>query len=481
MGCFSYAVETTASGVGWWRWNIIRPSSPFFVGGTHAFGIVEWMSVAFDFLIPFLLFRTDKGWRLPAAWLSLLLYPIHWATHWKQVTAPGYPHSYEIYHALISLSVIALPLLQEPRLAPEPRREAPGWVQALPWVAILGMFFVLGWADAGVLGEPELLLSLLPLAAYLALAVGTNGQGTAASVAAAGLILAISLLGGRGPAVALARTVPVLVPMACVLAYGGRSLLVTRAGPRRLYAAGLVLITAVTASGMVRGKREREAYSRLVDQARTLVSLGDAAGAESVLKRAIALKPGVNLGRTYLANLYAGQGRYDEAWEHVQRSLDLDPTDQEVYRQAGEIQRARARCAEAAPYYERALLLNPADTESARGLGDCYLRTGRIAGAIDVYRRALVRKTGDPEMRRLLGAALVQTRRFSEAEKVVGETLEENPGDAASHLLMAFIRAGLGDVPAARVECEKVLQITPGDAQATKLLESLPKDLPAQP
>jgi hypothetical protein len=28
MGCFSDAVETTASGVGWWRWNIIRPSSP---------------------------------------------------------------------------------------------------------------------------------------------------------------------------------------------------------------------------------------------------------------------------------------------------------------------------------------------------------------------------------------------------------------------------------------------------------------------
>src|SRR5436309_548155 len=29
MGCFSCAVETTASGVGWWRWNIIRPSTPF--------------------------------------------------------------------------------------------------------------------------------------------------------------------------------------------------------------------------------------------------------------------------------------------------------------------------------------------------------------------------------------------------------------------------------------------------------------------
>ena len=25
MGCFSEAVETSASGVGWWRWNIVSP------------------------------------------------------------------------------------------------------------------------------------------------------------------------------------------------------------------------------------------------------------------------------------------------------------------------------------------------------------------------------------------------------------------------------------------------------------------------
>src|SRR5437867_7625351 len=63
MACFSYAVETTASGVGWWRWNIVRWATPFLVGGTHLLGIAEWMSVGFDFLLPFLLFRTRTGAR----------------------------------------------------------------------------------------------------------------------------------------------------------------------------------------------------------------------------------------------------------------------------------------------------------------------------------------------------------------------------------------------------------------------------------
>ena len=473
MGCFSYAVETTASGVGWWRWNIVRRTTVFLVGGTHLFGIVEWMSVGLDFLVPFLLFRTARGWRSPLAWSSLLLYPVHWATHWRQVTAPGLPHAYEIYHAVLALSVLAFPLLREPRLAPAPPREAAGWVRALPAAAVVGMFLVLGWADAGILRDPELLLSLLPLAAYLVLAWGTRRQGLAVSLAAAVMILAGSLLAGRTAAVALARVVPALIPLACVLAWGEGPGLSTRRVPRRLYAGGLVLLAAVTAAGLVRGKREREEYSRLMNQARTLVSLGDAAGAESVLRQAVALKPNVSLGHKDLIALYEGQGRYDEAWTLVRRSLELDPTDWEVCQQAGEIQRARGRCPEAVPYYERAILLNPTDRESVRHLTDCHLRMGSVAKAIDLLRRTLDRGPEDPELRRLLGAALLQTRNFREAEKVVGRSLDLDPGDAAAHLLMARIRAALGDVGAARAECEAVLRISPGDGEARRLLEAL--------
>lgn len=296
------------------------------------------------------------------------------------------------------------------------------------------------------------------------------------SLAAAVMILAGSLLAGRTAAVALARVVPALIPLACVLAWGEGPGLSTRRVPRRLYAGGLVLLAAVTAAGLVRGKREREEYSRLMNQARTLVSLGDAAGAESVLRQAVVLKPNVSLGHKHLIGLYEGQGRYDEAWELVRRSLELDPTDWEVCQQAGEIQRARGRCPEAVPYYERAILLNPTDRESVRHLTDCHLRMGSVAKAIDLLRRTLDRGPEAPELRRLLGAALLQTRNFREAEKVVGRSLDLDPGDAAAHLLMARIRAALGDIAAARAECEAVLRISPGDGEARRLLEALKRE-----
>jgi tetratricopeptide (TPR) repeat protein len=474
MGCFSCAVETTASGVGWWRWNIVRPSTPILVGGTHFFGIVEWMSVAFDFLVPFLLFRTPRGGRLPAAWLSLLLYPIHWATHWKQVTAAGIPHSYEIYHAVISLSVLAFPFARTPLLAEQPTRGVAEWIRSLPWVAIGGMFVVLGWVDAGVLQEPELLLSVLPLGAFLALAIGGAVPGAAAGVAAAAVASAGSWAAGRALPDALARAIPSLAPLVCLLIFSERAGLVIRPKARRMALAGLVLLCLVTAGAMVRGKRQREEYSRLVDQARSLVSLGDAAGAETLLKQAVELKPNVNLGRMYLANLYVGQGRYDEAWAHVRRSLDLDPTDADAFREAGNIHRARERCREALPFYERAILLNPIDTETARHLGDCWLRLGRPDRAAEVLRPALAREPESSETGRLLATALLRSRRFPEAEPVVRRLLERNPGDASAHLMMAFLRAGEGDLAGARQECRRVLEISPGDEQATRLLQSLP-------
>ncbi|HEV8335625.1 MAG TPA: tetratricopeptide repeat protein [Candidatus Polarisedimenticolia bacterium] len=474
MGCFSYAVETAASGVGWWRWNIVRRPTPFLVGGTHLFGIVEWMSVGLDFLLPFLLFRTPKGWRYAPAWLSLGLYPLHWASHWRPQTWPGFPHAYEIYHAAIVLAALAFPLLRSPRLSPAAWRAAPPWIHALPAAAILGMFAVLGWAEVAILRQGSLLLSILPLAALLSLSRGSARSGTVISLAFGALTFAVSWAAGSTPGTALARSLPPLVPLAAVLAWSDRLGLAERPRRRRLVAGGLALLTLAGALGMIQGKRERERYSRLMDRARALTDLGDAAGAEAALKQAIALKPEITLAPKYLANLYGGQGRHEEALEVLRRCLDLDPTDAEAQQIAGSLLRARSRCAEAVPFFERASRLNPSDPEPARDLADCYFKIGKEAAAIQVLRSALARRSGDREAGRLLAAALIRRKEFQEARRIVDEALEADPADAPFHVLKAFIEAGTGNVPAARLECRRALEISPGDPQARRLLESLP-------
>ncbi len=473
MGCFSYAVETTASGVGWWRWNIVRRTNPFLVGGTHLFGTVEWMSVGLDFLVPFLLFRTAKGARSALAWASLTLYPLHWITHWKQVIAPGYPHAYEIYHAIIALSVPVFPLLRAPSLREDPPRETPKWIRRIPAGAVMGMFLVLAAADVGVLRDSELLISILPLCVFLAASIAPLRALVPVSAGAAGLTLAGSLLAGRGLWISAARTLPMLVPLAAAGLWGETLGLLRRPARRSLYRAVIGVVVLATAVGMVRAKREREAYSLLLERARIRMASGDATGAERMLKQALALKPNVNLAPKLLATLYGGRGRFEEAWRFAHLSLDLDPTDWEAHQLAGNVLRAQGKSEEAMPRFERALLLNPSDAQSAKGLAEGYFKQQRYADGIGVLRRALARNVRDLELYHLLGAVLVQTRDFREARRVVDRALELNPEDPSAHLLMAYVWAGTGNIAAARVECEKVLQIDPGDAEARRLLDSL--------
>src|SRR5262245_10930932 len=302
MGCFSDAVETTASGVGWWRWNIINRATPLLPAGTHLFGIVEWMSVGLDYLVPFLLFRTSRGMRSPLAWTCLLLWPLHWATHWKFVTAPGLPHAYEIYHALIVFAVPIFVLLKTPALAPAAPREVSRGIALIPMVALAGMFVVLVSMDLGVLRNPELLISLLPLAVFAAGDRGRERVMLLAGMLAAGLAFGVSLAWGRELSVSLFRSVPPILPPVFLILSGRLDTGRTRVALRRIYVVAVAL--GIVAGGviLVRGKRLREEYSQLMYQAQKLMEAGNFTRAESVLKQAVALNPSVNLGTKYLAN-----------------------------------------------------------------------------------------------------------------------------------------------------------------------------------
>ncbi|HEU5180465.1 MAG TPA: tetratricopeptide repeat protein [Candidatus Polarisedimenticolia bacterium] len=474
MGCFSDAVETTASGVGWWRWNIVVVTTPLLPAGTHLFGIIEWMSVGFDFLVPFLLFRTPKGARSPLAWASLLLYPIHWACHWRFAIGPGVPHAYEWYHALIAFAVPVFALLPAPRLADGPRPASAG-IERLPAVALGGMFVVLIAVDLGMLHSGELLVSLLPLAVMAAGAAFGEKAAFASGVAGAALAFAGSLAFGRSVPVALARMVPVLLAPACLLVFG--SWLPRRRDRRVRWATATVLVLAAagTGWGMARGKREREELSLLVAQAQSAMAARDFTRAEAAAKQAVALKPNVSLSTKMLANLYGGSGRLSEAWEYAQRSLELNPADYEAQRLAGQILRGQGDCDKATPYYQRALMLNPGDIDSAAALADCFSRQRRYGDAIAALQQVLARQPEAADLQHLLGALLIQTGDFRSAARVVGTLLAAHPEDAGAHLLMAYIHAAAGNAAAARSEAEKTLQLDPSDSQARALLDSLPR------
>ena len=62
-----FAVETAAIESGWWQWTLNQQAHPFF-GRVPLVGLLDWGFVAFDFLLPFLVFSVPASWpqRIPA-------------------------------------------------------------------------------------------------------------------------------------------------------------------------------------------------------------------------------------------------------------------------------------------------------------------------------------------------------------------------------------------------------------------------------
>ena len=170
MAAICLAVESAAVSAGWWSWSLQHSSA----GALRfpAIALLDWGFVAFDFLLPFELWRR----RAPMAQrvLGLLFFPLHLAGHaltgpvWAALPLAGF----DFVHVGLIAAVAALALAPGGRKADSPWPGSAGerW-RAAAWLG--GGLIVLTTAtQLAVLGEWRALWTGLPLAlAILAAAV----------------------------------------------------------------------------------------------------------------------------------------------------------------------------------------------------------------------------------------------------------------------------------------------------------------------
>jgi hypothetical protein len=160
MGAICWSVETAAIGAGWWTWTIKQPQHPIF-GRVPLVGLLDWGFVAFDFLLPFLLFSTTSS--ISSRLISLTFFPLHFFFHPKSTVLPEpvplTPN--DLMHAGIFACVLARSLEDvSPPVLPEPSRDK------LPWFPFIALLLVIGSAAVAeilVAQNPKLVLSSLPL------------------------------------------------------------------------------------------------------------------------------------------------------------------------------------------------------------------------------------------------------------------------------------------------------------------------------
>ena len=107
--------------------------------------------------------------------------------------------------------------------------------------------------------------------------------------------------------------------------------------------------------------------------------------------RALALNPDLSEALAAKAFVLAGLGRFDEAFELHERSLQLDPDSYDVRFHYGRSCFQTGRHADAIVHWERATELSEADLAATSHLAMCYKATGQLEKALNAARRTLAR------------------------------------------------------------------------------------------
>jgi tetratricopeptide (TPR) repeat protein len=168
---------------------------------------------------------------------------------------------------------------------------------------------------------------------------------------------------------------------------------------------------------------------------------GKYAEAAEQFQKSIDRAPGLYDEYTNLGAALDELGRDEEAEKALSKSLELRPTPRAL-NSMGAMRAYQKRDEEAAAYYKRAIAMDASDYVYFENLADSSRRLGRVREANAAYRKAM-------------DMALA--------------VLKENPRMGHPRAYVAYIAARLGDRKRAEDEIAQALQLSPGE---TKVIRS---------
>ncbi len=141
--------------------------------------------------------------------------------------------------------------------------------------------------------------------------------------------------------------------------------------------------------------------------------------AETLAQKALALDPSTTSAYRLLAIINMYKRRYDLALGQIDRALEINPSDAEIYSQRGIILVWAGRAAEALPWLEGALRFDRAHSLTSQNLCFAYFFLGRYPEAVESCDRALSRspsRTIQLQAHPFLAATYAEMGRNQDAE-----------------------------------------------------------------
>ena len=182
----------------------------------------------------------------------------------------------------------------------------------------------------------------------------------------------------------------------------------------------------------------------LVRDALAARAAGDAAAAERLLYRALALAPDAAGVQFHLGDLFRAQGRADAALQCCEAGVRLAPEFAPGRNNLGSALRDAGRAGEAEAEYRRAIALDPRLPEAHYNLGVLLAKRGDLGGAEAAFREAASLRPGFALAQLNLGFALEERGEHAGAAQAYAAAAAADPSLVEAHvnLGMQLLLAG---------------------------------------
>jgi Tfp pilus assembly protein PilF len=191
---------------------------------------------------------------------------------------------------------------------------------------------------------------------------------------------------------------------------------------------------------------------------------------ETLWTRALAVTEGNHRAHASLAEVYAGQGKIDEAIAEYRAALRILPDVADWRNALGLLYLRQGRLAEAAGQFAIAVRLRPAFADAHTNLGAVLARAGRVKDAIAQYQEAARLTPNDASTRFNLSVVLQADGRTDDALAECLLALRLDPSKPDWHYQAAYLYSLKGNTAETRRYLEETLRLDPNHQAARSAL-----------
>jgi tetratricopeptide (TPR) repeat protein len=202
---------------------------------------------------------------------------------------------------------------------------------------------------------------------------------------------------------------------------------------------------------------------------------------ETLYRQMIRRSPEAAFPHISLAATLMARGQAAEAQALVARALALGPTRPEVHRVDGAMRLARGDLDGALTAMRRAHSLMPESVPTLIELGTTLAERGELREALDTFRRALAIDPQAVEAENRMGVAYFRARRLPEAAQAFRRATERSPDFVFAHSNLAATLDRMNRTAEALASIQTALRLAPGDPRLTALYSDIQARMPGAP